>query len=68
MKKHEIAKGEIFRVGEVWESPKGNLYKVIAVRLRQATLRMGKDGCGRIVRRQLDAVIGWSMSKEHNHG
>ncbi|MGQ5735393.1 hypothetical protein ACUNI2_26930 [Serratia sp. IR-2025] len=68
MKKHEIAKGDIFRAGEVWESPKGTLYKVMSVDLRQATLRMGSDGSGRIVRRPWDAVIGWQMSKEHNHG
>ena len=68
MKKHEIAKGDIFRAGEVWESPKGTLYKVMSVELRQATLRMGSDGSGRIVRRQWDAVIGWSISKDHNHG
>ncbi len=68
MKKHEIAKGDIFRAGEVWESPKGTLYKVMSVELRQATLRMGSDGSGRIVRRPWDAVIGWSMSKEPNHG
>ncbi|MBH3213210.1 hypothetical protein I5N05_07610 [Serratia marcescens] len=68
MKKHEIAKGDIFRAGEVWESPKGTLYKVMSVELRQATLRMGSDGSGRIVRRPWDAVIGWSMSREHNHG
>ncbi|HFF8979807.1 hypothetical protein V6305_09330 [Serratia marcescens] len=68
MKKHEIAKGDIFRAGEVWESPEGTLYKVMSVELRQATLRMGSDGSGRIVRRPWDAVIGWSMSKEHNHG
>lgn len=68
MKKHEIAKGDIFRAGEVWESPKGTLYKVMSVELRQATLRMGSDGSGRIVRRAWDAVIGWSLSKGHNHG
>ncbi|HEJ7052547.1 TPA: hypothetical protein SMF43_001492 [Serratia marcescens] len=68
MKKHEIANGDIFRAGEVWESPKGTLYKVISVELRQATLRMGSDGSGRIVRRPWDAVMGWSMSKGHNHG
>lgn len=68
MKKHEIAKGDIFRAGEVWESPKGTLYKVMSVELRQATLRMGSDGSVRIVRRPWDAVIGWSISKEHNHG
>lgn len=68
MDKRQIAKGDIFRPGEVWESPKGTLYKVMSVELRQATLRMGSDGSGRIVRRPWDAVIGWSMSKEHDHG
>ncbi|MGP1148179.1 hypothetical protein ACJ8LH_01530 [Serratia sp. CY49633] len=68
MKKHEIAKGDIFRAGEVWESPKGTLYKVMSVELRQATLRMGSDGSGRIVRRPWDAVIGWSMREGNSHG
>ncbi|CAI1819947.1 Uncharacterised protein [Serratia quinivorans] len=68
MDKHVIAKGDIFRVGEIWESPKGTLYKVMSVQLRQATLRMGSDGSGRIVRRPLDAVIGWTMSGESCHG
>jgi len=68
MGKHEIAKGDIFRAGEVWESPRGTLYKVIYVHSRQATLRMGSDGSGRIIRRPYDAVINWSISREHCHG
>lgn len=68
MGKHEIAKGDIFRAGEVWQSPKGTLYKVLDVQLRQATLRMGSDGSGRIIRRPYDAVINWSISREHCHG
>ena len=68
MKKYEIAKGDVFRAGEVWESPKGTLYKVMSVELRQVTLRMGLNGSGRMMRRPWDAVIGWTLSKEHNHG
>lgn len=68
MDKRQIAKGDIFRAGEVWESPKGTLYKVMSVELRLATLRMGLDGSGRIIRRPWDSVIGWAMSKDHNHG
>ncbi|MGH2623093.1 MAG: hypothetical protein ACRDE7_05455 [Sphingobacterium sp.] len=68
MGKHEVAKGDIFCAGEVWVSPRGTLYKVMTVELRQAALRMGSDGSGRIILRPYDAVINWSISREHNHG
>lgn len=49
-----------FHVGQVWESPRGMLYKVIEVRRGgKAVLRLGVDGKGRIVRRNWDAVMGW---------
>lgn len=49
-----------FHVGQVWESPKGTLYKVIEVkRGGQAVLRLGSNGKCRIVRRDWDAVVGW---------
>ena len=49
-----------FHVGQVWESPRGFLYRVVSVmRGGKATLRLGKDGNGRIIRRDWDAVIGW---------
>ena len=48
-----------FHVGQVWESPKGTLYKVIEVkRGGQAVLRLGSNGKGRIARRDWDAVVG----------
>lgn len=50
-----------FHVGQVWESPRGCLYKVMKVQNRQATLRLGVDGSGRIVRRPWDAVINWVL-------
>ncbi|TNF09437.1 MAG: recombinase [Gammaproteobacteria bacterium] len=51
-----------FHVGQVWESPRGYLYKVIGVqRGGQAVLRLGVDGTGRIVRRDWDAVINWVL-------
>jgi len=68
MDQREISVGDAFREGEVWQSPKGTLYRVMIVKCGQAILKIGSDGSGRIVRRPWDAVIGWSMSKEHNHG
>ena len=51
-----------FHVGQVWESSKGTLYTVVEVRRGgQAILRLGVDGKGRIVRRDWDAVVGWSL-------
>ena len=48
-----------FRVGDVWETTRGHLHKVIEVRRGgQAILRKGSDGSGRIVRKQWDG-IGW---------
>ena len=50
-----------FHVGQVWESPRGCLYKVILVKGGQATLRLGQDGSGRIVRRGWDDVVNWVL-------
>ena len=51
-----------FHVGQVWESPKGFFYKVMDVNKGgQATLRLGSDGSGRIVRRDWDAVVNWVL-------
>lgn len=50
-----------FRVGDVWETSRGFLYRVIEVRRGgQAILRAGAAGeRGRIVRKQWDAVGWW---------
>lgn len=58
-------RGDNFHEGQVWESPRGTLYKVVkVVRGGQATLRLGSDGKGRIVRRDWDAVIGWYLHSD----
>ena len=59
----EIKKGERFQVGEVWESPRGYLYLVKEIVGSQAVMRMGTDGSGRKVRRNVDAINGWSIYK-----
>lgn len=49
-----------FRPGEVWETPRGTLYRVEECRRGgKAVLRVGKSGGGRKVVRDWDAVIGW---------
>lgn len=54
-----------FHEGQVWESPRGSLYKVMDVaRGGQAVLRLGRDGAGRIVRRDWDAVVSWILRDE----
>lgn len=54
-----------FHVGQVWESPRGFLYRVESVRRGgKAVLRLGVDGKGRKVIRDWDAVIGWVIYKD----
>lgn len=55
----EINNGVRFKVGEVWMTPRGYLYLVKEIVGSQATLRMGIDGTGRKVRRNIDATNGW---------
>lgn len=50
-----------FRQGQVWLSPKGTWYRVEEVRLGQATLRVGLQGTGRLVRRPVAATQGWQF-------
>lgn len=53
---------DCFHPGQVWESPRGTLYKVIENRVGgQATLRLGADGKGRIHRRGWSDVINWTL-------
>lgn len=63
--------GDCFVVGQVWKSPRGKLYRVVAggydhaTRLKlEATLRLGVDGKGRIVRRRWDAVENWVIYQQ----
>ncbi|KKO59277.1 hypothetical protein LG59_2288 [Serratia ureilytica] len=55
---------DLFKVGEVWQSPRGTLYKVMAVDGTQATLRLGSFGDGRIVRRWIYQNHGWKLWAE----
>lgn len=57
-------RGEVFQVGEVWESPRGTVYLVIGVEGRQATLRAGVDGKGRVTRRWYDTTGRWTLRSD----
>lgn len=59
----DIKKGERFRVGEIWLSPRSYFYRVVEVVGLQATLRMGRNGVGRKVRRSVDAISGWTVTE-----
>lgn len=54
-----------FELGQVWESPRGFLYKVVKVSLAgQATLRLGSCGSGRITRRDVRDNINWLLRED----
>lgn len=65
--------GDCFETGQVWESPRGFLYKVVGHRhypqdkRRQAELRAGSDGSGRLMRRDWDAVAGWFIHRPESN-
>ena len=51
-----------FHAGQVWESPRGFLWRVVDVeRGGKAALKQGKCGTGRKAIRDWDAVIGWIL-------
>ncbi|EOC0398831.1 hypothetical protein ACOIEU_002544 [Cronobacter sakazakii] len=62
--KKNTQKGERFSVGEVWQSPRGYLYRVIEVIGSQAVMRLWIEASGRKVRRNVDAISGWSIYKD----
>ena len=65
----DLSRVDSFHVGQVWESPRGTLYKVISsFRGGQATLRLGSDGKGRIVRRGWSDVFGWVIFSAEENG
>jgi len=54
-----------FHEGQVWQSPRGTIYKVVSVNHGgQATLRKGGDASGNIIRRPWDAVINWVLRSD----
>lgn len=50
-----------FRVGDVWQTSRGGLFRVISVvRGGVAVLRVGSEGSGgRMIRRRWDDVMNW---------
>lgn len=67
--------GECFQVGEVWQSPRGTLYKVMEMQLSEfkrgarptAILRLGQDGKGKMIRREWDAINNWTIYARATH-
>lgn len=58
-------RASIFKPGELWMSPRGSYYRVMACVIGgHAVLRLGKDGDGKIQRRRWDAVLGWVLQPE----
>ena len=66
MKTPRLAAGEAFQVGEVWQSPRGTLYRVQNREWNNVVLRLGTHGNGRMVRRRWDDVLGWTLQLEDN--
>lgn len=61
----QVERRDCFYVGQVWESPRGFLYRVVHSSVGgQATLGLGADGKGRIVRRGWNAVLNWRLYAE----
>lgn len=66
----KINVGDCFQPGEVWQTPRGLLYRVMSYEhkdgkvRKQAVLRFGADGGGRKVLRDWDSVEGWVI---HQH-
>jgi len=56
---------ERFHVRQVWESPRGGLYKVMSVvKGGKAILRLGTDGAGKKRERDWDDVADWVLHKD----
>lgn len=57
---------EYFRVGDVWMSPRGTLYRVTKRCGPWVTLRQGISGKGRSILRGWSEVIGWVRPPDLN--
>jgi len=55
---------DCFHEGQVWQTSRGTMFKVMDVSSGQATLRLGRDGTGRRVRRPWDAVANWYLEED----
>lgn len=67
---HKMNTGDCFEIGQVWETPRGTLWRVMEYAQvppgyrRHVVLRLGADGKGRKKLREWDAVVGWVI---HQH-
>ena len=50
-----------FHVGQVWETSRGGLWKVVTIENGQAVFLQGFEGRGRLKRKDWDDVIGWVL-------
>lgn len=56
---------DAFHAGQVWEAPRGLLYRVEGVVVgKDAVLRAGSDGRGRKTVRPWDSVTGWVLRSD----
>ncbi|GEM_PF-1408940 len=60
---HGLPKREFLQPGDVWQSPRGSLYRVVGPHggTDQVVLRKGPDGSGRKQFRSRDNVLGWTL-------
>lgn len=55
---------KIFKLGEVWLSPRNYFYKVVAIEGEHVILRMGVHGKGKKIKRRADITKNWSLHIE----
>lgn len=61
----DVGRVDCFHPDQVWASPRGTLYRVMACEIGgDALLRVGIEGTGRLVSRPWDAVQGWVIYRE----
>lgn len=57
--------GEVFEPGQVWQTPKGTLWKVLRYENRkgekQVLMRQGVEGTGRKQYRPWDKILDWTI-------
>lgn len=60
----DYADGDIFKPGEVWQTPRGFVYRVMYSDIGgNAVLRVGSNGTGRKVIRRWDSVNNWTKMR-----
>lgn len=56
-----IPHNDRFEVGQVWATSRGFLWKVVSINKVQASLRMGRNGSGRMIRKGIDKIGRWVL-------